>query len=80
MSHANDPHSNKLANPAVVGFDGFGLVTLVRQFHNVGWLSNGPVIWLGLIFGGLVQLIAGFQEMKTGNNFGYCTFTGHGAF
>jgi succinate-acetate transporter protein len=66
--------SPKLANPAVVGLAGFGLTTLVLQFHNVGWAGNGPVIWLGLIFGGLAQMIAGFQEMKTGNNFGYCAF------
>ncbi|MDD3179127.1 MAG: acetate uptake transporter [Opitutaceae bacterium] len=70
----------KLANPAVVGLAGFGLTTLVLQFHNVGWMGNGPVIWLGLVFGGLAQMTAGFQEMKTGNNFGYCAFTGYGAF
>ena len=70
----------KHGNPAVVGLAGFGLTTLVLQFHNVGWAGNGPVVWLGLVFGGLVQLIAGFQEMKTGNNFGYCAFTGYGAF
>ncbi|HCB14750.1 MAG TPA: hypothetical protein DEP36_14450, partial [Gammaproteobacteria bacterium] len=27
----------KLGNPAVVGLAGFGLTTLVLQFHNVGW-------------------------------------------
>ncbi|MBB4267120.1 hypothetical protein GGD89_002761 [Roseospira visakhapatnamensis] len=71
----------KLGNPAVVGLGGFGLTTLVLQFHNVGWMpSVGPVVWLGLIFGGLAQMIAGLQEMKTGNNFGYCAFTGFGAF
>jgi hypothetical protein len=70
----------KLGNPAVVGLAGFGLTTLVLQFHNVGWMSAGPVIWLGLIFGGGAQLIAGLQEMKTGNNFGYSAFTSYGAF
>ena len=80
MSNNNTAPSPKLANPAVVGLAGFGLTTLLLQFHNVGWMETGPVIWLGLIFGGLVQLIAGFQEMKTGNNFGYCAFTAYGAF
>ena len=71
----------KLGNPAVVGLAGFGMTTLVLQFHNVGWMSSiGPVVWLGLIFGGTAQLIAGLQEMKTGNNFGYCAFTSYGAF
>lgn len=72
--------SPKSCNPAVVGLAGFGLTTLVLQFHNLGWVGTGPVIWLGLIFGGLAQMIAGFQEMKTGNNFGYCAFTSYGAF
>jgi succinate-acetate transporter protein len=70
----------KLGNPAVVGLAGFGLTTMILQFHNVGWMGIGPVIWLGLIFGGLAQMIAGLQEMKTGNNFGYCAFTAYGCF
>ena len=71
----------KLANPAVVGLAGFGPTTLVLQFHNVGWMpSVGPVVSLGLIFGGFAQLLAGLQEFKTGNNFGYSAFTSYGAF
>jgi succinate-acetate transporter protein len=71
----------KTGNPAVVGLAGFGLSTLMLQFHNVGWVSSvGPVVWLGLICGGVAQLIAGLQEMKTGNNFGYCAFTSYGGF
>jgi len=70
----------KPANPAVVGLAGFGLTTLVLQFHNVGWAGNGPVIWLGLIFGGLAQMVAGFQEQKMGNTFGYSAFVSYGAF
>jgi len=70
----------KLGNPAVVGLAGFGLTTLLLQFHNVGWIGIGPVVWLGLIFGGGAQLIAGLQEMKTGNNFGYSAFTAYGCF
>ena len=80
----NDKNNNmakqKLGNPAVAGLAGFGLATMALQFHNVGWMGLGPVIWIGLIFGGLAQMMAGLQEMKTGNNFGYCAFTGYGAF
>jgi succinate-acetate transporter protein len=32
------------------------------------------------MFGGAAQLIAGFQEFKAGNNFGYSAFTAYGAF
>ena len=70
----------KLGNPAVVGLAGFGLTTMLLQFHNVGWMGLGPVIWVGIFFGGMAQMIAGLQELKTGNNFGYCAFTGYGCF
>jgi uncharacterized protein len=70
----------KLGNPAVVGLAAFGLTTMMLQFHNVGWAGLGPVVWLGLIFGGLAQFIAGLQEQKTGNNFGYVAFTSYGSF
>lgn len=70
----------KLGNPAVVGLAGFGLTTILLQLHNLGVCSVAPVIWLGLCFGGTAQLIAGFMEFKTGNNFGFCAFTGYGVF
>jgi hypothetical protein len=67
-------------NPAVVGLAGFGLTTLTLQFHNLGWCDVGPVLALALAFGGTAQLIAGFQEFKSGNNFGYSAFVSYGAF
>ncbi|GEO80394.1 acetate uptake transporter [Pararhodospirillum oryzae] len=70
----------KLGNPAVLGLAGFGLTTLLLQFHNLGLAGTGPVVWTGLIFGGLAQMIAGLQEQKCGNNFGYSAFTSFGAF
>jgi succinate-acetate transporter protein len=67
-------------NPAVVGLAGFGLTTMILQFHNVGWCGVGPIVALAFIFGGGAQLIAGFQEFKCGNNFGYSAFVSYGAF
>lgn len=72
--------TQKLGNPAVIGLAGFALTTLLLQIHNLGYMGVGPVLWLGFIYGGLVQLIAGLQEQKTGNNFGYSAFTSYGAF
>jgi succinate-acetate transporter protein len=72
--------ANPFGNPAVVGLGAFGLTTLMLQFHNLGWVGLAPVIWLGFIFGGAVQMIAGFQEQKMGNNFGYAAFCSYGAF
>lgn len=70
----------KTGNPAVVGLAGFGLTTLLLQFHNVGWCGIGPVWAVAVVFGGLAQLVAGFQEKENGNNFGYCAFTAYGSF
>lgn len=70
----------KPGNPGVVGLAGFGMTTMMLQFHNLGLIGVGPVIWLGFIFGGLAQMLAGFQEQKMGNNFGYSAFTAFGCF
>jgi hypothetical protein len=70
----------KLGNPAVVGLAGFGLTTLLLQFHNIGLIGLGPVVAMGFIFGGLAQFIAGFMEQKMGNNFGFAAFVSYGSF
>jgi uncharacterized protein len=78
-----DTQSNRApiyANPAAVGLGGFGATTLLLQFHNLGFVGVGAVMWMAFFFGGLAQLIAGFQEFKTGNNFGFAAFTTYGAF
>jgi len=67
-------------NPAVVGLAGFGLTTLLLQFHNLGWCGTGVVFCTAVILGGGAQLIAGFQEFRCGNNFGYSAFTVFGSF
>jgi succinate-acetate transporter protein len=72
--------AKKLGNPGVVGLAGFGVTTLLLQFHNVGWCGVGPVLALAIIFGGIAQMIGGFQEFKIGNNFGYSAFVTYGAF
>lgn len=72
--------NGKLGNPAVVGLAGFGLTTMLLQFHNIGICGLGPVMAMGFIFGGLAQLIAGFMEQKTGNNFGFAAFCSYGSF
>ena len=34
-------------NPAVVGLAGFGMTTLLLQFHNLGWCGTGIVFLHG---------------------------------
>ncbi len=69
-----------LANPAAVGLGGFGATTLLLQFHNLGFVGTGAVMWLAFFFGGLAQLVAGFLEYRNGNNFGFAAFTTYGSF
>jgi succinate-acetate transporter protein len=69
-----------LGNPAVVGLAGFGTTTLLLQFHNLGLCGTGVVFCCALAFGGGAQLMAGLQEFKAGNNFGYSAFSSYGAF
>lgn len=67
-------------NPAVVGLAGFGITTILLQFHNMGWGGTGTVFCAAMVVGGLMQMVAGFQEFKCGNNFGYSAFCAYGAF
>ncbi len=64
----------------MVGLAGFGGTTLLLQFHNLNLCEVGPVFWCALFFGGLAQLVAGFLEFRTGNNFGFAAFCTYGAF
>lgn len=74
------PAAPKLGNPAMVGLSAFGMTTLLAQAHNFGWVGMGPVLYLAIFFGGGAQLMAGLQEHKNGNNFGYCAFSCFGCF
>jgi len=69
-----------LANPAAIGLGAFGATTLLLQFHNLGFVGTGAVMWMAFFFGGLAQLIAGFLEFRTGNTFGFAAFTTYGSF
>jgi hypothetical protein len=69
-----------LGNPAAVGLGAFGATTILLQLHNLELIGTGVVMWLAFFFGGLAQFVAGFQEFKTGNNFGSAAFVTYGAF
>lgn len=69
-----------VANPAPLGLSAFALTTFVLSSANAG-LIRAPfiVIGLALFYGGLVQLVAGIQEFRTGNTFGataFCSYAG----
>lgn len=71
------------ANPAAIGLVAFGLTTVLLSLVNAGALpaaGGEVVIPLALVFGGLLQLIAGIFEFKLGNTFGMTAFLSYGAF
>jgi succinate-acetate transporter protein len=73
----------KLSNPAPTGLAGFGLTTVLLSLVLGGALPEaglGVVLPLALAYGGLVQLIAGVTEFRTGNTFGQAAFMSYGGF
>jgi len=72
---------DKTANPAPLGLMGFGMTTVLLNFHNAGVYELGTMILgMGLFFGGLAQVFAGVMEWKKGNTFGTTAFTSYGFF
>jgi succinate-acetate transporter protein len=73
--------SDKLANPAPLGLLGFGMTTVLLNLHNSGLFPLGSMILaMGLVYGGLAQVIAGAMEFKKGNTFGTLAFSSYGLF
>ncbi|MGO9316960.1 MAG: acetate uptake transporter [Terracidiphilus sp.] len=78
-----DEQKSVFANPAPLGLIGFGLTTVMLSLINAGVLPKGgePVVLpLAFAFGGLIQMIAGVMEFRTGNTFGTVAFLSYGAF
>lgn len=70
-----------LANPAPLGLFGFGMTTILLNFHNAGFYGLSPsIMTMGIFFGGIAQIIAGILEYKRGNTFGMVAFVSYGSF
>jgi succinate-acetate transporter protein len=72
-----------IANPAPLGLAAFALTTFLLSAANANWMTaaSGDA-WLGyaLAYGGLIQLLAGMWEFRTGNVFGATAFSTYGGF
>ena len=83
MGENNDTTTIKdlTANPAPLGLLGFGMTTVLLNFHNAGLFSLGTMILaMGIFYGGMAQIFAGLMEWKKGNTFGTLAFTSYGLF
>src|SRR5476651_444815 len=69
------------ANPAPLGLFAFGMTTVLLNLHNAGFYPmNSMILAMGIFYGGLAQVIAGYIEAKKNNTFGLTAFTSYGFF
>jgi uncharacterized protein len=69
------------ANPAPLGLLGFGMTTVLLNFHNAGFYElNSMILAMGICYGGIAQIIAGLMEWKKGNTFATTAFISYGFF
>jgi len=79
MSDAFAP--DRTGNPAPLGLMGFGMTTVLLNFHNVGIFPlDSMILSMGIFYGGLAQIAAGIMEWKKGNTFAATAFTSYGMF
>ena len=68
-------------NPAPLGLLGFGMTTVLLNFHNAGFFElNTMILAMGICYGGIAQVIAGIMEWKKGNTFATTAFISYGLF
>ncbi len=73
----------KPADPGPLGLGAFAMTTFVLSMFNSNLVDEKGVpvvLGLALVYGGIVQLIAGIWEFRTGNTFGAVAFCSFGAF
>jgi succinate-acetate transporter protein len=71
------------ADPGPLGLMAFAGTTFVLSMINSRIVGGGAlpaVFGLTLVYGGLIQILAGMWEFRTGNTFGAVVFTSYGAF
>jgi len=71
------------ANPAPLGLAAFAMTTFVLSMFNANLVNEKGVpvvLGLALVYGGIVQVLAGMWEFRAGNTFGAVAFSSFGAF
>jgi succinate-acetate transporter protein len=77
----NELTKDTTGNPAPLGLLGFGMTTVLLNFHNAGFYElNSMILAMGICYGGLAQIIAGMMEWKKGNTFATTAFISYGFF
>jgi succinate-acetate transporter protein len=81
MAESTTQIKDTTANPAPLGLLGFGMTTVLLNFHNAGYYElNSMILAMGICYGGIAQIIAGMMEWKKGNTFATTAFISYGFF
>jgi succinate-acetate transporter protein len=81
MNESTTQIKDTTGNPAPLGLLGFGMTTVLLNFHNAGFYElNSMILAMGLCYGGTAQVIAGIMEWKKGNTFATTAFVSYGFF
>lgn len=69
------------ANPAPLGLLAFGMTTVLLNIHNAGYYElSAMILAMGIFYGGMAQILAGYMEWKKNNTFGLTAFASYGFF
>jgi uncharacterized protein len=71
------------ADPGPLGLAAFAMTTFLLSMYNADLINAGGgavVLPVALVYGGIVQILAGMWEFRTGNTFGAVAFSSYGAF
>lgn len=66
------------ADPGLIGLLGFVIATLTAQLAHLGVQNESPVFWVGAVFGGVVQVIAGMLSYFQGDSFHFIVYNAFG--
>ncbi|KAI8993465.1 GPR1/FUN34/yaaH family-domain-containing protein [Pilobolus umbonatus] len=77
--------SPTIANPGPLGLSSFAVAMFVASLHwaGAGLPPTSPsnvTVGLSIFYGGIIELMAGMWEFKTGNTFGATAFSSYGGF
>ncbi|QKJ19862.1 acetate uptake transporter family protein [Microbacterium hominis] len=68
----------RVADPGLIGLLGFVIATVTAQLAHLGFQTEGPVFWIGAVFGGIVQVTAGMLSYFAGDNFHFIVYNAFG--
>lgn len=70
--------TDQTADPGLIGLLGFVIATFTAQLAHLGVQDEHPVFWIGAVFGGIVQVIAGMLSYFTGDDFHFLVYNAFG--